>query len=105
VLASFLTKARVISEEENSVEKMPPEDQTAKQEEAAHTFNFSTQEAEAPVSSRPAWSTELIPGQPGLFKEETLSQKQTNKQTKKQTKKQTNKKNQAAVGQVWWHVP
>ena len=60
----------------------------------AHTFNPRTQEAEAeagdPPSSRSAWSTERISGQPGLYKK----QKQTNKNTvTKQTKtinKQTN---------------
>jgi hypothetical protein len=58
----------------------------------AHTFNPSTQEAEAGgfLSSRPAWSTEWVPGQPGLHRE-TLSGKnqptnQPNKQTNKQTK-------------------
>ena len=46
-----------------------------------HVFNPSTQEAEAGrfLSSRPAWSTKLVPGQPGLYKE-TLSRKtKTNK--------------------------
>jgi hypothetical protein len=40
----------------------------------AHAFNPSTWEAEAGgfLSSRPAWSTELVPGQPGLHRE-TLS--------------------------------
>jgi hypothetical protein len=40
----------------------------------AHAFNPSTQEAEAgrSMSLRPAWSTELVPGQPGLHRE-TLS--------------------------------
>jgi hypothetical protein len=57
----------------------------------AHAFNPSTWEAEAGgfLSWRPAWSTEWVPGQPGLYRE-TLSQKikkQTNKQTKKQPKK------------------
>jgi hypothetical protein len=50
-------------------------------------FNPSTCEAEAGgfLSSRPAWSTELAPGQPGLHRE-TLSQK--NKKTKQnKTKK------------------
>jgi hypothetical protein len=44
-----------------------------------HTFKHSTWEAEAGrfLSSRPAWSTEWVPEQPGL----SLSQK--NKQTKK----------------------
>jgi hypothetical protein len=37
----------------------------------AHTFNPSTWEAEAGrfLSSRPAWSTKLVPGQPGLHRE------------------------------------
>jgi hypothetical protein len=38
------------------------------------------------MSSRPAWSTQWVPGQPGLHRE-TLSQ--TNKQTKKKKQKQT----------------
>jgi hypothetical protein len=40
----------------------------------AYTFNPSTWEAEAGgfLSSRPAWSTEWVPGQPGLNRE-TLS--------------------------------
>jgi hypothetical protein len=49
-----------------------------------HTFNPSTWEAEAGgfLSSRPVWSTEWVPGQPGLYRE-TLSWKttKTNKQT------------------------
>jgi hypothetical protein len=51
-----------------------------------HAFNPSTWEAEAGgfLSSRPAWSTEWVPGQPGLYRE-TLSQKQ--KKNKKKTKK------------------
>jgi hypothetical protein len=51
-----------------------------------HTFNPSTSETEAGgfLSSRPAWSTKCVPGQPGLHRE-TLSQKnKTNKQTNKQ---------------------
>ena len=45
-----------------------------------HAFNHSTREAEAGVflSSRPAWSTKWVPGQPGLYRE-TLSQKQKQK--------------------------
>jgi hypothetical protein len=41
-----------------------------------HTFNSSTWEAEAGrfLSSRPAWSTKWVPGQPGLHRE-TLSRK------------------------------
>jgi hypothetical protein len=50
----------------------------------AHAFNPSTWEAEAGgfLSSRPAWSTERIPGQPGLHREiqrNPVSKKQTNK--------------------------
>jgi hypothetical protein len=51
----------------------------------AHTLNPSTQVAEAEAeegrspSFRPAWSTERIPGQPGLHRE-TLSQ---NKQARR----------------------
>jgi hypothetical protein len=43
----------------------------------AHALNPSTREAEAGgfLSSRPAWSTEWVPGQPGLHRE-TLSRKQ-----------------------------
>jgi hypothetical protein len=39
-------------------------------EVVVHTFNPSTQEAEAgrSLSSRPAWSTEQVSGQPGLEK-------------------------------------
>jgi hypothetical protein len=51
----------------------------------AHAFNPSTREAEAGgfLSSRPAWSTERVPGQPGLHRE-ILSRKKTNiKKTKK----------------------
>jgi hypothetical protein len=42
----------------------------------AHAFNSSTQEAEAgrSLSSRPTWSTQRVPDQPGLYRE-TLSQK------------------------------
>jgi hypothetical protein len=54
----------------------------------AHAFNPSTREAEAGgfLSSRPAWSTEWVPGQPELHRE-TLSQKK-NKKQKNKTKKQ-----------------
>jgi hypothetical protein len=52
----------------------------------AQTFNPSTWEAEASrfLSSRPAWSTERVPGYPGLYRE-TLSQK--TKQKKKEKEK------------------
>ena len=47
-----------------------------------HAFNHSTREAEAGVflSSRPAWSTKWVPGQPGLYRE-TLSKKKKKKKT------------------------
>jgi hypothetical protein len=53
----------------------------------AHAFNPSTWEAEAGgfLSSRPAWSTEQVPGQPGLHRE-TLSRK-TKKTKQNKTKK------------------
>jgi hypothetical protein len=50
----------------------------------AHAFNPSTWEAEAGgfLSSRPAWSTKWVPGQPGLYRE-TLSRKIKKKKKKK----------------------
>ena len=53
----------------------------------AHAFNPSTWEAEAGafLSSRPAWSTELVPGQPGQHRE-TLSQNKTKQNKTKQQK-------------------
>ena len=46
----------------------------------AHTFKTSTWEAEAGkfLSSKPAWSRQRVPGQPGLHRE-TLSQKKEEK--------------------------
>jgi hypothetical protein len=58
-----------------------------------HTFNPSTQEAEAGrfLSSRPAWPTKWVPGQPGLYREtlyrKTKNQKQPQQQQKKKQKK------------------
>jgi hypothetical protein len=45
-----------------------------------HAFNPSTREVEASgfLSSRPAWSTKWVPGQPGLYRE-TLSRKSQKK--------------------------
>jgi hypothetical protein len=67
----------------------------------AHAFNPSTWEAEAGrfLSSRPAWSTEWVPGQPGLHRE-TLPRKpnQPNKQTNKQNK--TRKQQQQKESQM-----
>jgi hypothetical protein len=50
----------------------------------AHASNPRSWEAEAGefLSSKPTWSTEQVPGQPGLHRE-TLSQNKT-KQTSKQ---------------------
>jgi hypothetical protein len=58
----------------------------------AHAFNPSTPEAEAGryLSSRPAWSTKRVPGQPRLYRE-TLTRKKK-KQTNRKTKKLKNKK-------------
>jgi hypothetical protein len=55
----------------------------------AHTFNLSTWEAEAVgfLSSRPAWSTERVSGQPRLYRD-TLSQKTKKKQTKQNNQRQ-----------------
>jgi hypothetical protein len=46
-----------------------------------HTFNPSTWEVEAGgfLSSRPAWSSKWVPGQPGLYRETLSQNKQTNK--------------------------
>jgi hypothetical protein len=53
-----------------------------------HAFDPSTWEAEAEaggfLSSRPAWSTEWVPGQPGLHRE-TLSRKTEEKKKKKKS--------------------
>jgi hypothetical protein len=53
----------------------------------AHAFNPSSWEAEAGqfLSSRPAWSTELVPGQPGLYRE-TLSRNKIKQNKTKQNK-------------------
>jgi hypothetical protein len=47
----------------------------------AHAVNPSTWEAEAGgfLSLRPAWSTEQVPGQPGLQRNPVLKNKQTKK--------------------------
>jgi hypothetical protein len=48
-----------------------------------HPFNPSTWEAEAgrSLTSRPAWSTKWVPGQPGLHRETLSQQNKTSKQT------------------------
>jgi hypothetical protein len=55
-----------------------------------HAFETSTWEAEAGgfLSSSPAWSTELVPGQPGLHRK-TLSRKKK-KRKKKEKEKERN---------------
>jgi hypothetical protein len=64
----------------------------------AHTFNTSTWEAKAGgfLSSRPAWSTEWVPGQPGLHRGEkqnkTKPKPKTKKNKKQKTKTKTKKK-------------
>jgi hypothetical protein len=64
-------------------------DQDASRAVVAHAFNSSTWEAEAGgfLSLRPAWSTELVPGQPGLHRE-TLSRKTKQNKTKQNKTKQ-----------------
>jgi hypothetical protein len=58
-----------------------------------HAFNPSTREAEVGgyLSSRLAWSTEWVPGQPGLHRE-ILSRKIKNQKPKKKKKKRKEKK-------------
>jgi hypothetical protein len=53
-----------------------------------HTFVTSTQEAEAGgfLSWRPAWSTELVPVQPGIHRK-TLSQKRKKKRRRKRRRR------------------
>jgi hypothetical protein len=57
-----------------------------------HAFNPSTWEAEAGrfLSSKPAWSTDWVPGQPRLHRE-TLSRKTKKTKTKQKT--------------IWKHPP
>jgi hypothetical protein len=59
----------------------------------AHAFNPSTWEAETGgfLSSRPAWSKERVPGQPGLNRE-TLSQRKKKKRKKKKEKRKEERK-------------
>jgi hypothetical protein len=54
-----------------------------------HTFNPSTWEAEAGrfLSSRPAWSTEWVLGQPGLHRETLTPKNKKNKKEKKRKEK------------------
>jgi hypothetical protein len=67
----------------------------------ADAFNPSTREAEAGrfLSLRPAWSTQRVPGQPGLHRE-TLSRK-TNKQTNKQDTEDLIKGSTQTCNHIW----
>jgi hypothetical protein len=57
-----------------------------------HAFNPSTQEeAGRFLSSRPAWSTVWVPGQPGLYRE-TLSRKRKEKKRKEKKRKEKKRK-------------
>jgi hypothetical protein len=51
----------------------------------AHSFHLSTREAEAGrfLSSRPAWSTELVTGQPELYREKKERERQKRQKTGK----------------------
>ena len=55
----------------------------------AHALNPNTWEAEAGgfLSSRLAWSTELVPGQPGLHRELCLENTKQNKTKQNKTKR------------------
>jgi hypothetical protein len=59
----------------------------------AHAFNPRTWEAETGrfLSSRPAWSTEWVPGQPGLYIKKPFLEKPKNNQPTKQTNKKPEK--------------
>jgi hypothetical protein len=58
----------------------------------ADAFNPSTQEAEAGefLSSRPAWSTEWVPGQPGLHRKTLSWRKKKRRRKSKKQKQKTN---------------
>ena len=80
---------RVLWESEFGVksgfERVSIEENKECQAVVAHTYNPSTWEAEAGgfLSSRPAWSTEWDPGQPGLYRE-TLSRKSPRQKRREQ---------------------
>jgi hypothetical protein len=61
----------------------------------AHTFNPSTWEAEAGrfLSSRPTWSTNWVPGQPGLQRNPVSEKKQKTENKKQNKTKQKNNLN------------
>ena len=55
----------------------------------SHTFNLSTQEAESgrSLSSKPAWSTEQVLGQPGLHRQILSGRKKKGKEREQERKK------------------
>jgi hypothetical protein len=72
----------------------------------AHAFNPSTWEAEAGgfLSSRPAWSTEWVPGQPELHRETLFRKTKPKPNQTEQTKPKQNKINEKSVrdeGNLW----
>jgi hypothetical protein len=58
---------------------------------------FSPSTGDPLSSTRPAWSTELVPGEPGLFTEKPCLEKPNNN-FKKSFKKETSRR-------VWWRKP
>ena len=68
----------------------------------AHAFNPSTREAEAGrfLSSRAAWSTKGVPGQPELYRE-TLFRKSKKKKKKEKEKKKRKEKNTQQLCGGW----
>ncbi|GAB1297222.1 Intraflagellar transport protein 172 homolog [Apodemus speciosus] len=66
-----LSKLALEARQLHTAERFPFKRLFASWTVVAHTFNPSTREAEAEglLSSRPAWSTERAPGQPGLHRE------------------------------------
>jgi hypothetical protein len=69
-----------------------------------HAFSPSTWEAESGgfLSSRPAWSTKWVPGQPGLYRE-TLSRKQNKTKQNKDKNKNKNKNKKEKVSSILLH--
>jgi hypothetical protein len=70
----------------------------------AYAFNPSTQEAEAGgfLSSRPAWSTEWVPGQPGIHRE-TLSRK--TKERREEREREREREREKWLWAEQWHGP
>jgi hypothetical protein len=68
----------------------------------AHACNPSTREAEAGgfLSSRPAWSTERVPGQPGLHRENPTQGKKKKKERKRKKNKKKKEK-ESGLSKPW----